>query len=146
MSDELCYIPDDDGYTDKAYIGRIPNLHPAVRITFRPVRPDVRFFINDQLKGKSTVEGEKMIAQQVADNIVDWNIKQANGEKAPINAKFVFSLKAPLFRRLSSIVYFGIDGGDPDPESSSDERQEKLKAQVKAISDGTTTLDNQRGN
>lgn len=146
MAEELCYIPDDDGYTESAYISRMPNLHPAVRLHYRPARTMERLIVSDQIRSKATTEAERIIAQEVADRIVSWDIKLKDGSTAPINAKFIHLLKAPLFRRLCAIVYFNTEGGDPDPVETSEERQAKLRHAAQAASSGVSEMDAHRGN
>lgn len=146
MAEELCYIPDDDGYTESAYISKIPNLHPAVRIHFRPARTMERLIVSDQIRSKASTEAERIVSQEVADRIVSWDIKLKNGEVAPVTAKFIHSLKAPLYRRLCAIVYFNTEGGDPDPTLSSEDRQGKLRHAARSAEDGMHPMDAHRGN
>lgn len=147
MSNELlCYIPDDDGYTDDAYVKAMPLMHPEVRIKYRPMRVMERITVQNGLQSQPAKDSELAVAHQIADHIVDWSINVKGGDKAPITAKFILGLKSPLYRRLANIVYFNSEAGDPDPGAEPEQRRTSLREIARAAESGITTAEQDRGN
>lgn len=146
MTQLLCFVPDDDGYSENAYIEGVPRIHPPVRIRFRPTRSLDRVSVTESIRGKSAETAEQAIIKEVADRIVDWSIVGADGEKVDPTADFILRLKAPLYRRLVSIVFYGTDGGDVDPHETATEAAEKRRRAAVLADEGIDGLGQDRKN
>jgi len=114
------FISTDDGYTEKAYIKEAYNVHPAVRIRFRPLPVTDRAQSIESVRDKSRGRDQEIaVADVMSRRIVSWDFLDENGnsiEGVPeVSRQSLLRLKAPLFVRLASIVYHGYEGGDIDP-------------------------------
>jgi len=143
-SDLLCFIPDDDGYSEEVYFAAVARIHPEVRFTYRPTRVMERVDTQEQIRTKTVKQAEFIQAHAVACKILKWSIKGRNGEVASISADFILSLKSPLYRRICSVVFYGTEAGDIDPGKPSDE--ELLKSERDAVLLGLEKAVFDRGN
>lgn len=115
----------DDGYTETKFLKAVPGIYSNVRITFRPLTPTDQAVAQEKLtkltREAGAIKGEPFMAEQIADRLRSWDFVDDKNhpvcESPPITASQVSKLKPALFYRLSSIVFYGSDGGDRDPFS-----------------------------
>ena len=111
----------DDGYTVTRYIAGIERLYGAVRVTFRPASAEQLEAFRMKLSSDDGVGNAKKIAEATAMRIVSWNVRDRDGKPAEVSAKVVRSLQTRLQARFVSVVLWGADGGDVDPEEGESE-------------------------
>lgn len=111
----LGFIP--DGYTEQAYIAGRPRLHPPLRFSFRPPTATARAQNIDRIN-KTTDAGrsEQIAAEAVATHLVEWDLRDAEGNVVTINTANILRLRAALNQRLYRVVIVG-DAWDEDPDS-----------------------------
>lgn len=133
---------EDDGYTETKFLKAVANLYPAVRIKFRPIPTTDQAVAIEKLQDVARKLGakkaEEAMAEQIAKRICLFEIVSDTGKVGPvfepITATQLLKAKPPLFARLSSIVFYGTDGGDVDPfdsESTTTPANEQLEADLK---------------
>lgn len=134
----LDYIPlDDDGYTIEAYISAKPLIHSAVRLSYRPTPVIERALLLDVAKQTDEKRFTRHLSEWVVRHVVTWDITQKlpDGTVVPFEktVQNVMSLKPSLWRRIVDIVCWGSDGGDSDPEWSTDESLSDAERELEAI-------------
>lgn len=133
---------EDDGYTETKFIKAVANLYPAVRIKFRPIPTTDQAVAIEKLQEIARKQGakkaEEAMAEQIAKRVCLFEIVSDSGKVGPvfqpISASQLLKAKPPLFARLSSIVFYGTDGGDVDPfdsEATTTPANEQLEADLK---------------
>jgi len=88
--------------------------------------------------GNDTEAKEMLLAEVIAKKIVSWDVKGAQP-----NVATILRIRSKVFiDRLANIVYFGIEGGDTDPEQveapgkAAESIRERVEAAKKGISYG----------
>lgn len=122
---------EDDGYTETKFIKAVTNLYPSVRIKFRPIPTTDQAVAIEKLQEIARKQGakkaEQAMSEQIANRICVFEIVSDSGAVVntfePITAEQLIKAKPPLFARLSSVVFYGTDGGDIDPFESSGNTQ-----------------------
>jgi len=133
---------DDDGYTETKFLKAVANLYPAVRIKFRPIPTTDQAVAIEKLQEIARKHGakkaEEAMAEQIAKRIVVFEIVSDSGKVTqtfePMTAPQLLKAKPPLFARLSSMVFYGTDGGDNDPwdsEATTETPNKQLEADLK---------------
>ena len=118
----------DDGQTLTRFIAGRDRIHAPCRVTFRPATTKDHSLVERKVKElyerNKKLDAESVIYETIASRIVSWEfmdetgsaIHESNGVKAPDpTADNIRKAMLPLQDRLITIVYSGIDGGDPDP-------------------------------
>jgi hypothetical protein len=133
---------EDDGYTETKFVKGVFQLYPAVRIKFRPIPTTDQAVAVERLQELARKHGaaraEKEMAEQIAKRTISIEIIGDEGNVIqaiePVTAAQILKVKPALFVRLNSIVFYGSDGGDPDPtesESSTEPAETQLEADLK---------------
>lgn len=135
MTDLLIPL-DNDGYTLSAYIKGVPRLHPDVRFRYRPTEHLERVRTEKEIAncGNDTEAKEMLLAEVIAKKIVSWDVKGAQP-----NVATILRIRSKVFiDRLANIVYFGIEGGDTDPEQveAPGKAAESIRERVEAAKRG----------
>jgi hypothetical protein len=113
----------DDGYEETAFIRGVEKLHPAIRVTFRPLPIMERTALTDAI-GKLAVRGqnreeEKMAASAMAERITTMHVLNDDGsiavDMSPPKAEQLLRAKPALYLKMTNIILWGIIGGDHDP-------------------------------
>lgn len=112
----LFYIPEDDGWTKAGYLAELPNVHDALRFTYRPTLIQERSKIIAALHGKKSHLQDAELAKALAYYIKSWSVVDLNDKPAPVTAKFIERLNYQVFDRLLAIVIYGSGASDTDPE------------------------------
>jgi hypothetical protein len=104
----------DDGFTVPATVKGMGGVCDDLRVVYRPA------LHGERLKFLNADEGEKfnVAADIVHRHLVDWDARDAAGNKAPLTLAMVRKLAAPLFSELLSLVlcYSAPRGGQPSEE------------------------------
>lgn len=126
MKADTTYLPFTicDGYTRKAYIAPVPNLHGELRIEFRPMNHKARELIAEQIErfreraresGSSTVEDqENLVYGMLNSRITKWSATKEDGSPLQKDETTISILHPNYIDRLYRIVC-SRDGGDTDP-------------------------------
>jgi hypothetical protein len=130
----------DDGYTETAYIEERTGIHPAVRIKYRPTPVTDRTQVIDAMRlvtSKNRTRENEMLADAIVAKLASWDFLNDDGSSMdgvpePSRAN-VLKLKPTLYDRLASIVFYGVDGGDTDPQdgTTQDAPADRLEADQK---------------
>lgn len=104
------------------FIKEREGIHCAVRIRFKPTSIVDRTAVIDQMTrvpdGQRS-KADKLYAQALAERIVGWDFLDSEGKEYPDmpnpSLGDIMQLKPELFARIGLIVFYGNDGGDPDP-------------------------------
>ncbi|WP_417744845.1 hypothetical protein [Rosistilla oblonga] len=128
----LNYIP-DDGYTENAYLAPRHGISTAIRFQYRPTPPNARTQLLEGVKKHTAERQEAMFSAAAARSIVSWDIAGKDGELLEVTAANIMRLKWQVYNRIHSIVIFGTDGGDIDPDASDNEKNELADAELDAI-------------
>lgn len=133
---------DDDGYTETKYLKPVANLYPGVRVKFRPMPTTDQAVaigrLQDVARKLGAKKAEEAMAEQIAKRICSFEIVSDSGDVVktfePMTASQLIKAKPPLFARLSSVVFYGTDGGDIDPfdsEVTTEATNEQLENDLK---------------
>jgi hypothetical protein len=146
MPELLDYFPvDSDGYTFPAYMQGIPGLHNAVRFSFRPTPMEERGVIMDVFRSLGEGRSCQYLAELLAAKIVSWNLTTVGPEKVrvamPISKDAILRLRPAIWIRMVSIVIWGTDGGDIDPDLETSEQLSEAEQQIRAIIDKARPVD-----
>jgi len=110
-----CYIM--DGYTQRAYIRGLFNVHGPCRFDFRPALLQDRAVIYGEIARTQDARKQEAIqAATIARYVSNWNLKKGDGSPIAIDTKDILRLRQKLVTRIFTIVC-GEEGGDIDPEA-----------------------------
>jgi hypothetical protein len=89
----------EDGYSIETTIPRLPGLHPAVKVRFRPALSEERFqWLMDSerdLNGKSRSD---RLAKLLARYIEAWDVKRATGQEVSCRDEAVIKRVQPTLQ------------------------------------------------
>lgn len=109
MSEVSAFI--DDGYTETKFIAERKGIHPSVTFTFRPTPIEERArIVSEAQAAKDPAQAERIIAVRLKEHLVNWTLTKE------INAANILRMKSVLLSRMVTIVLYGSDGGDKNPE------------------------------
>jgi hypothetical protein len=121
-----------DGYTMSGYITAAPRLYPALRFTFRPVLSQNRAVIFRQIAGAGDPRREESLAAQaIKAQLVDWDLKNHQGQPVAIEVSSILRVQPRLMNRLFRIV-MGDEAGDEDPTLSDERRSASSEGELAA--------------
>lgn len=124
----------DDGYTRKSLVKGAKGLYPDVTFGWRPTNIGQRARYFEGLKKLTDqYQTERYSCECLAKQLVDWDLKDRQGNPRPINGETVFALHPGLFNRLYHIVISMTDA--PDEELTDNDWQQ---ASMQAALEGTT--------
>lgn len=94
----------DDGYNRDGTIKEEPGRWPEIHFTYRPF--STAQVVEQVTKGKHLDDASwhRMVAGQLAKNLVSWDIKNSRGESVEITADNLMRLAHPVLMRIHSIV------------------------------------------
>ena len=121
MSDLLCIIPQDDGFTEPLFVAEQTGVHGSLRGRFRPMTHPERQKVDQQVKTQLLEKSSQLQLAAVCRWVKEWNIRDAKGNDVPLDPGKVV-LRPALLDRLYLIIA-GYDGGDIDPESAPTKQQ-----------------------
>ena len=133
----------EDGYTCNGYIKSLERVHDEFRFQYRPAtvleRADT---IQKTTLTKDTQKNEKIMAVAIAKHLVGWC------DDRDITPQNVLKLPPNVFNRLASIVIYGTEGGDLDPDAPTDDSKDIDRELEAAFSDdpSATAQENDRKN
>ena len=111
----------EDGYEEVGYIAEQPRLHPALRFRFRPMTSGERTAamreMERALKSPNPKMSEIVSARMMAERIIEWDLKNGDGEIVPITEAVMLKVKPALSNKLYSITITAVVGSDEDPEA-----------------------------
>lgn len=99
-----------DGYNRAVYVAGRTNIHPALRLTVRPLTVEEQSKAIQDIRTMTLVEEQRYAADLMAPKIVSWSV---GADCTPAN---LLRMPPALFHRLWNVIA-GSDGGDPDPET-----------------------------
>jgi hypothetical protein len=114
------------GQVETRYIKEREGIHCAVRISFEATSIIDRTAIIDSMSKVSDTQrskADKICAEALARRLQSWDFLDADGNSFKDGVPgptvdTILKLKPELFQRISLIVLYGTDGGDPDPSGS----------------------------
>lgn len=118
----LAFIP--DGYTETGILREVPGLHPRIKFRFRPLLIEQRveyFAVAEKLQG---MQLRRLVALHLSRQLVDWDLKDPQGNVIPLTPEAILRLKPRVFDRLFEII-----AGEAAP----DELPEQTPAEVEAV-------------
>lgn len=111
----------EDGYEENGYIAEVPRLHPALRFRFRPMTSGERAAamreMERALKSPNPKMSEIISARMMASRVLEWDLKNGEGETVPINEEMMLKVKPALSNKLYAITITAVIGSDEDPEA-----------------------------
>lgn len=110
-----------DGYNERAYVGEVPRLYPAVRFEYRPTPLQELVGYRREVAKLGELDTYKHAAKFLAGKLVSWDLKDDKGEPAPLKTETILRLRHPLFLRILAIVH-GLEAPDDDPQAADGER------------------------
>lgn len=119
---------EEDGYTEDGYIAEQPRLHPALRFRYRPLlsteRAQAMRDMERALKSPNAKQSEIVSARLMAERILEWDLRNGQGEVVPVTEEFLLKVKPVLSNRLYAIVILGASPSDEDPEAGEKKKPE----------------------
>lgn len=113
----------EDGYDETVFIKGIENLHPHVRVTYRPLPITERTALSDAL-AKSVNRGvareeDKVAAKVLSERIVSLEILNDDGSLVQrltgISAEQLLKLRSALWLKMTAMLLWGSIPFDHDP-------------------------------
>jgi len=105
----------DDGYTIDFFIRGEEGLYPPVRGKYRPMISTEILRSNDAVrKATDAAAGEVVLAQWMAKRIIEWDIKNRDGEDVPISPETIIKMNPRLSKKLHELVY-SVSAPEKDP-------------------------------
>lgn len=132
-----------DGYTASGYVKAVPGLHGAVRFQFRPLMVSERsawLVLAEKAEKSSPGGSDKETARIVATRIKSWDVKDKDGNAAPISPESVLRLQPRLYQRVVGIVA----GSEPTDLDEQAPQGDDLAAQAEAVFFPATELQAQQ--
>lgn len=114
-SRECAFI--EDGYTNRGYIARRPQLHPAIVFEFRPMVQAQCARAKYMLEhARTPEEGEAQAAIAIAKQLVTWDVRKRNGDHVEITTDNVLRIHPAAFYDMWCQV-LGVRGPDAMPKA-----------------------------
>lgn len=127
----------NDGYTETAVLHEVPGLYPRVEFTFRPMLIEQRVFYYKVAQKLEGVQLRRLIAGHLAQQLVEWDVKDRKGNVVPITVDNVMRLKSRFFDRLFAVVSTE-EAPDESPDRDAAEADLALADARKAAETGRT--------
>lgn len=124
----------DDGYTRHSTLKGRERMYPDLTFRWRPTTILMRAKFAGATKqvGMSAERLERMGAEILAKQLLEWSAVNHQGQPAPINADSVLKLHPDLFNRLYAVV---VNMSTP-PDVDHDEQSDMSEALVAATGEG----------
>lgn len=141
MPNRQDFIP-DDGYTEEGYIKAVPQIHNALRFTFRPLLWEERtrmLAAADAATDKGqTDKYDRQIATMLSKHLTSWSLTDGRKDEAkevPINVDIIRRLKPKLALSLYYVV-MGLQASDIDPDWPEEKKSEFEDLELEAELEG----------
>jgi hypothetical protein len=124
-------------YNDElVYTGTVPegDEYPEVEISFKPMGSLAIALFSDKIMKTETVEETtRVTAQMIADQLIEWNVFDSNGEKVDCkNVDNILRLNPDLLGKLADAIR-------PAAGKISDKQKEELEEELKNLRKGSTS-------
>lgn len=130
---------EEDGYTEEGYIAEIPRLHPSLRFRFRPMLPAERAQamreMDAAVKSANAKMSEIVSARLMAKRILEWDLKNSQGEVVPISEEIFLKMRPVLSNKLYAITITGLMASDEDPDAAAEKKPELAEGETRGEAD-----------
>lgn len=119
------FAVNEDGYNESAFIDGVRGVHGPLRIRFRPTPLIDRSNTIERIRKEAATgevgKAEKILAVAMTPQLLSWEFlddlgQPVDGIPAP-SLQGLLNLKPQLFNKIASIVFYGDNGGDVDPDT-----------------------------
>lgn len=98
----------EDGYTERHTIPADPPWHSSLTITFRPMvaveRSSLVFGVNRHVEAGDVKKAERFADEKLAERLIEWDLKDRNGNPALVNADSIGRLEPHLSAKVFNVV------------------------------------------